>query len=367
MRIIILTLPLHVNYGGILQCYALQSVLQKMGNNVRVLSRPKYGRLYYIMKPLSVCKRLFKYFILREDISILKAPHEVINEKIELFINTYINKYIKRIWNNKIAEDFDAVVVGSDQIWRLEYFNDIEYAFLSFLEGSNIKRISYAASFGIDYCDYNETQMRNCTRLLKQFDAVSVRERSGVTICKKDFNVEAVQMLDPTLLLTADDYRKLIEKTFTLPSKGNLLVYLLDETEEKRNIVDMLAREKGLTPFYINSINKLLKPQPKVSVEQWLRSFDDADFVLTDSYHGCIFSVIFKKQFIAIANEHRGLSRFLSLFDLLSLNERLIFSYSDYKKKHYVLDKKIDYDKIDQVLIEQRTNAYEYIKLSLHL
>lgn len=370
MKIIILTLPLHTNYGGILQCYALQSVLQGMGNCVRILSRPRYRRLFYIMKPLAICKRFFRHFVLREDISILKAPHEIVSEKIDLFIDRYINKYIRRVWNNKIAEDFDAVVVGSDQIWRLKYFNDIEYAFLSFLEGSDIKRIAYAASFGVDSLDYNESQLENCARLLKQFDTVSVRENSGIRICKDYFKVDAVQMLDPTLLLTADDYRKLIEKAVTLPCKGNLLVYLLDATEEKRNIVDVLAHDKGLTPFYINdnvSISKSLKPQPKISVEQWLHSFDNADFVLTDSFHGCIFSIIFKKQFIAIANENRGLGRFLSLFDLFSLNNRLIFSYSDYRKKQSVLEEKIDYNKIDEILVKQRIRAYEYIKLSLRL
>lgn len=119
---------------------------------------------------------------------------------------------------------------------------------LGFLGDADIKRVAYAASFGVDYCEYTEEQRKNCSFLLKRFNAVSVRESSGVQLCRKYFDTQAIQVLDPTLLLSADDYKALIKKqNSTL--KGNMLVYMIDRTKEKEELVERIAQEKGLTPF----------------------------------------------------------------------------------------------------------------------
>lgn len=366
MRIAILTLPLYSNYGGILQCYALQTVLERMGYCTKVLSKPQYGISYYWIYPLAVCKRLIKRYILGKDVDILRAPHEVIRKNTDRFIKQYINKYNCIDWTSGIANKFDAIVVGSDQVWRPEYSQPIEFSFLSFLGDSKIKRISYAASFGVDECEYTEEQLKVCSSFLKKFDAVSVRETSGVKLCSDYFGVNAVQMIDPTLLLSADDYRSLINNTTTRPSKGNMLIYMLDKTEEKINLVNRIATEKGLTPFWLDSPDERnekspLKERVKMSVEQWLRSFDDAEFVFTDSFHGCVFSIIFRKQFLAIGNKERGLSRFLSLFKLFDLEERLIFSSVDYKENMPL----IEYNKIFDKLSTFQNQSMSYLKINL--
>ena len=116
MRIAIVTLPLHTNYGGILQCYALQTVLERMGHNVQVLTKPQYGRSYYIIYPLAVCKRLVKRFLLGKDVAIFKAPHQVVRQHTDRFIHKYIHQYKKRVWTSKIASRFDAIIVGSDGV-----------------------------------------------------------------------------------------------------------------------------------------------------------------------------------------------------------------------------------------------------------
>lgn len=363
MRVAILTLPLHTNYGGILQCYALQTVLQRMGHDVKVLTKRQYGLSYYWIYPLAVCKRLIKRFILGKDVDILRAPHELIRKNTDRFIGHYINKYKFSNWTSDIALKFDAIVVGSDQIWRPEYFQPIECAFLSFLGESKVKRISYAASFGVDSCEYTEKQLNICSSLLKKFDAVSVREFSGVELCSNYFGVNAVQLIDPTLLLSADDYRVLINNVVTKPSKGNMLVYILDKTEEKISLVNRIAAEKGLTPFWLDSPddhndNYPLKGQIKMPVEQWLRSFDDAEFVFTDSFHGCVFSIIFRKQFLAIGNYARGLSRFLTLFKLFNLEERLVFSSIDYKENM----PSIEYNNINDIISALRDKSILYLK-----
>lgn len=366
MRVAILTLPLHTNYGGILQCYALQTVLRRMGHDVKVLTKRQYGFCYYLIYPLAICKRLIKRYLLGIDVDILRAPHELIRKNTDRFIRNYIYKYKFRRWTPDIAEKFDAIVVGSDQVWRPEYFHPIEYAFLSFLGNSKVKRISYAASFGVDSCEYTEEQLNICSSLLKKFDAVSVREFSGVELCSNYFGVDAVQTLDPTLLLSADDYRCLMNNATTIPSKGNMLVYILDKTDEKINLVNRIATEKGLTPFWLDSPDEQnekspLKERVKMSVEQWLRSFDDAEFVFTDSFHGCIFSIIFRKQFIAVGNKSRGLSRFNSLLRLFDLKERLILSAEEYEDSL----KSIEYNNIFDKLSNLQRQSMLYLKINL--
>lgn len=369
MRIAILTLPLHTNYGGILQCYALQTVLERMGHDVKVLDKPLYKRSYYIYWGMAILKRIIKKLVLRQNISILYAPYQIerkiIRKNTDPFIKKYIHRFVKRRWNCSLAKYFDAFVVGSDQVWRPSYAKNVEQYFLSFLRDSNTKRISYAASFGFDICDeYSFKQIETCSTLLKKFDAVSVREDSAVNLCKKYFGVNAVQMLDPTLLLSADDYIELIKCEYTEPFSGNMLVYILDKTDDKVAIANRIAAEKKLKPFWIdissNDIMQKCGVKPFVSIAQWLRAFLDAEFVFTDSYHGCIFSIIFHKQFIAIGNEYRGLSRFTSLLDLFSLRNKLILTKDEYNR---VVFDEIDFKKIDVILNDWRKSAFDFLSL----
>lgn len=110
---------------------------------------------------------------------------------------------------------------------------------------------------------------------------------------------------------------------------------MIDRTREKEELVERIAQEKGLAPYWMSSETTdekfPLKQYIKMSVEQWLRSFDDAKFVLTDSFHGCVFSIIYKKQFLAVGNKKRGLSRFDSFLTLFSLQDQLILSSDKYK------------------------------------
>lgn len=375
MRIAILTLPLHTNYGGILQCYALQTVLERLGHEVKVLDKPLYKRGYYIYWGLAILKRLIKKFILHKQvISILYAPYQIermiARKNTNQFIKKYIYRYSKQTWNSSLTKHFDVFVVGSDQVWRPEYAIDIdiEMYFLSFLGESKTKRISYAASFGLDnLSEYNESQIKKCASLLRKFDAVSVRENSAVKLCKEYFDVDAIQMVDPTLLLIADDYVRLFKNETTVPSDGNLLVYILDKNEDKESICDRLASERNLIPFWLDSPDENNKDLPierrtKMPVEQWLRSFYDADFVLTDSFHGCVFSIIFRKPFIVVANSGRGLTRVESLLSLLDIKDRLLFSSNDLTVLKNALLSDIDYSEVDAKLQVYRESALTFLK-----
>ena len=333
MRIGILTLPLHTNYGGILQAYALQTVLERMGHDVCLIEKKRQPlRLPLWKAPLSYGKRIIKnltgnpFPIFYEQKMNREEP--VVRQNTDKFINKYIKRRIVDDFSDIKETDFDAIVVGSDQIWRPKYVQEIEHAFLDFTEGWNIKRIAYAASFGTDEWEYTSEQTEKCAKLLKQFDAVSVREDSGVSLCREHFHIEAEHVLDPTLLLRSGDYINLFEMAGMPKSKGTLLCYILDKTLEKMALVNKVADEKHFVPFRVNSLventKASLHERIQPPVEQWLRGFYDAEFVITDSFHACVFSIIFNKPFIVMGNTGRGLSRFSSLFSTFGLTDCLL-------------------------------------------
>ena len=227
MKIGILTLPLHTNYGGILQAWALQTVLERMGHEVKVLSRDKKYKLtpffWLVRVPSRIIRRMFgkKVGILNE------VYYNKVQEQIRVNIEPTINQYVHRDkrYLDKISEkDYDCFVVGSDQIWRPKYIKStlkstIENAFLGFAKEWNVHRISYAASFGTDEWEYTPEQTMIVRELIKKFAAVSVREKSGRDLCQKNLGINAEHLLDPTMLLSKEDWLNLVPRSKFIKKK----------------------------------------------------------------------------------------------------------------------------------------------------
>ena len=208
MKIAIITLPLNTNYGGILQAYALQTVLQRMGHDVQHLQpKVEFHPLHPVWKmPFVWSKRLLrKCFGGEWRLPVFEHPHRWIRRYTDVFIYKHIEMrpLSDEEWNASLAKDYDVFMVGSDQVWRPCYALPLERYFLSFLDdtGSN-PRIAYAASFGTENCEFSANQILDCRKLLQKFSFVSVREQSGTEICKRIFGVNASHVLDPTLLLS---------------------------------------------------------------------------------------------------------------------------------------------------------------------
>lgn len=355
MKIAIITLPLHTNYGGILQAYALQTVLQRMGHDVQHLQpKVEFPPLHPAWKmPLVWSKRLLRKCFLGEwKLPIFEHPHRWMRRYTDVFIHQHIvmRSLLDEEWNASLAKDYDVFIVGSDQVWRPCYALPIERYFLSFLDdtGSN-PRIAYAASFGTEICEFSAKQILDCSKLLQKFSFVSVREQSGVEICKQLFGVRASHLLDPTLLLSKDDYLKLIQNQ--KPSKGNLMVYVLDETPDIRLFISQIAASEKLVPFNANYSlgNRLGIPQ--LPIENWLRGFVDAELIITDSFHACVFAIIFNKPFICLGNDERGMSRFHSLLDLFGLQHCLL------NEKQSFEISKINWEKVNLKLDQLRKES----------
>lgn len=356
MRIAILTIPLNANYGGILQAYALQTTLEKLGNHeVVVLDNP------YLLKMPPKFLRPFVY-AMRLVGRKLGMYHGNIKKEVAQntycantyhFVNTNIHEYYINGLEDIPKDRFDAIVVGSDQIWRSYffhlYFGEMPDAFLRFTDGWKIKRIAYAPSFGVETWEYTAEETEECKKYIQKMDAVSCREVEGVEMCKKHLNCDTVKhVLDPTMLLTKDDYQKFV--TINKEKTGKLLVYVMDPTEDKQRLIDTIASKYCLVP---NSIYKSGVKSPP-SVEFWLQQFEDAEFVVTDSFHACVFSIIFGKEFIAYGNKNRGLSRFTSLLRMFGLEDRLILSFDEYIDKEIVSSITESQKKLEELRIESK-------------
>ncbi len=368
MKIGILTQPLRTNYGGLLQAYALQTVLNRLGHEVLIINRcytdptksllPKVLRIKNIIIGRDVaCKNINEITFAEKNIS------RFIKEKYTLTEAIYTTSELETCLDK---ENMNAIVVGSDQVWRPRYSPNIYNYFLDFAESKDIKRYSYAASFGVNTWEFNQNETEKCSQLAQVFDGITVRESSAIDLCKENLGVKAKLVLDPTMLLSVQDYMEILGNN-TQKSNGELFTYILDSCDEKDVIIEKIAESANNQPFccmpklkltYKNA-KKSLKDCQFPAVEQWLQSFADAKMVVTDSFHGTVFSIIFNKPFWVVANSRRGNTRMESLLELFGLKERMITEENIANKD---LNATIDWDKVNRIKKDWQEKSMEFLK-----
>lgn len=378
MKIGILTQPPHINYGGVIQNWALQQVLKRMGHEPILINRA-YGTPYStfcsIQIRASISAFIHRYFLgntrhfirnpFKKGFTFfypLCCDKKFVNQKIKKTKQLFSDKDLLQYVNK---EDLDAYIVGSDQVWREEYSPSILNYFLSFLSGDSTSlRIAYAASFGKSAKYISKDKMPRCRELLHRFDAVSVREYEGLEILKRDFDYhKGVKVLDPTLLLSADDYRRQIsDKDFLGKTRPHVAAYILDESEDKSAILAEVASQLELP---VKTFSGEFRGEKMLSVSQWLAEFEGANFVVTDSFHGCVFSIIFHKPFVAIANKDRGIDRFVSLLRDAGLEDRLVYSSDDFNTRKESLLIAPDYMAVEQRMTMLRKASLDFLSNAL--
>ena len=354
-KIGLLNLQVDDNFGGHLQRFALVTVLQRLGCEIIHLNTRMPGakktvfkyikgglkRLllypYYAIakKKQFIPPRFFKYYIKHEPVT-------------EAFYEKYIPHTTRIFSNEELAKHsyFDYYLVGSDQVWRKSIaanYGLFTYMF-DYLPSDKI-RIAYGASLGTDKNELSDEDVVKFSELYSYFRTVSVREQSGLDLLKSYScdNPTPECVLDPTLLLTAQDYSDVINAGNTTSLKEKIFCYILDMNEDKMTLIKDIAKAKGLD-YCIWSREK------HYSVEQWLRSFRDADFIITDSYHGLLFSLIFNKSFHLFRNQFRGNARFDSIVISLGVD----------------LDRELqDYTKINQAIVEKREQSIRFLENSI--
>lgn len=382
MRIGILTHPLHGNYGGMLQAFALCQVLRTLQHEPVLFQYRKHQKSpnVYIRSTL----RRLALWLCRQG-NIYTERLNSIGKQNYFMALDFETKYIGSVeymppCNNSEdaplyskSSEFDCFIVGSDQVWRCLYVRDLRtvpFFFLRFFpESLRRKSIAYAASFGSDQWEGTPEETSICKKLLQQFKSVSVREHSGISLCQEVFDTPAEQMPDPTLLLHPSDYeQQIIKREKTIGHKRPFIAsYILDENEETQRALQFIAKQLNLP--YQNLMPHTEAHKRKDSfvnnVAQWLRYFRDADFIVTDSFHGCVFSIIFNKPFICFGNHSRGSARFDSLLGTFDLKERLISPSNETELSH-LLQSPIDWARINSIHDAERTRGLRFLQDNLN-
>lgn len=355
MKIGIQTQPLTTNYGGILQNYALQTILRRFGHEVVTFDLLKYTWFDWSRDFL---KNIIRKLIGRKPKIIVTPPRKDKKEKpLRTFVHKNINLTTRvRRLSKPLVESYkiDTLVVGSDQVWRPIYNYCIEDMFFKYAERLDVKKIAYAASFGTEHWEFSQTQTANCAALAKKIQAISVREDSGVGLCEKYLGVNATHVLDPTLLLTSDDYDvlcKCISKR-----EPFVFAYVLDINDRKIADIKSFAEAREL-PYIIKSAGSNILEND--SVELWLSYFRDAAFVITDSFHGTAFSINYSKDFLVYTNSHRGNSRFESLLTLFNLKHRVVENIDSFITP-------IDWEEVNVILSTERLKSMSWLHNSLN-
>lgn len=370
-RALIRTLPLwRGNYGGVLQAYALQRVLTDLGWSADVdiserLPWPRGFRRIALDTGSRLASRPLGYRqrMLSENVEVAQFVATEI-ATVRLFIGDMVA-------NRALLEQYDAIVCGSDQIWRSDY-GDVGSYLLDFVpEGWLATRVAYAASFGVERPPSDLSVFR---AYAQRFAAVSVREAAGVVAASELWGVEAEHVVDPTMLLPTSLYEGLIEQGVdSMTTSNSLVVYVLDDSPGLRALVDESARRLGLEVSRAGVARRQRAPNEgpvRPGVEDWLAHIAESRAVLTDSFHGCVFALMFNKPFAAIGNARRGMARFVSLLDTFGLRENLVeLDESDVAvaaaRVEEVLVAPVVWERVNSLIGAERTRGREFLTRAL--
>lgn len=353
MKIGLLTFHTSNNFGALLQVYATLKILKELGHDCEIINlrrRPGNKLVSYIY-------------------------NDLLNRGFKQFRDTFLQPQTKQYYAgddlSELNDQFDCFLVGSDQVWRTRFTGDLALNYFLDFASDKVLKVSYASSFGISAWTETPQLTPAVKALLHRFNAVSVREDSGVEICRNEFGVKAEHVLDPTLLLQGDDYDEVISDKMPQIPQRYCATFLLDANGPLDQRLTQMVKS-GLACEVISlSIPKLrfmgkaLDWKPR-RVGEWVYLMKNAEYVITESFHCTVFAILFRKKFICIVNERRGRARLESLLGLLGLSERLVDECDCNKQSiSELLSKEIDYADVHKLLAKLKTQSVEYLKSAL--
>lgn len=337
------------NYGSLLNGYAEYCLLKKeFGKEVLMLQKPGVESTDPEISEGHNTRFVRKYYD-PEDISPAMPYSEL----------------------KKLNEICDCFCAGSDQIWNynLSFHENLYLPFVN----EDKKLISFATSFGHKRDKTPDEAKPRIREYLQRYNAISVREQFDLDILSNNYGIKGTLVFEPVFCINQQYYLDLIKHSALNLNKPYLLTYILDPTPEKREAILYYAKQTGLQIVNIlsgnpNERNKNLLDLPgtleDVGAEDFLKAFANADFVITDSFHGTAFSIIFNKQFLSIGNYGRGYERFIDLLDRLKLKDRLVST-----PKSIPHDKKflspIDYTETNAIIEAEAKRTVEWFKYAV--
>lgn len=381
MRVALVIFRLGPSHGSILQSYALYRCLRQLGHQVTVVDAqwPLPFRRWWRPTASRLVRRLIGQY--HGPVFYRGDYPPVMMSRLSSFIECGFGKDLITVRNpRELAAagrlDVDAYVVGSDQTWRPGYVHDVRHYFLSFVPaGRPVRRIAYAPSFGTAKWEYPPALEAECRRLLQRFDAVSVREAEGVRLCAAHFGVEARHVLDPTMLLTREDYLAMTltasattsapkEAPAAVASPAGYVGYsLVDFSAPNLEMIRQVASMLGLPSRRLNAkIDDYRAPMAEripPSVEDWLDGIGRSRLMVADSFHATVFAILLNRPFVVLANTERGLSRLQSLLSMVGLENRLVSRPEQITSE--LLSAPIDWSAVNARLAVERQASMDFL------
>jgi len=377
-KVAIVTLIGYFNYGNRLQNYATQEVLKYLGCNVETIVY--YKRVEFKKEPLDVTiKRKMESFFNKTN----KQRYDALKSKLtyilykdliyertrtfKLFTQMNISEsdviYDDYLFNN-LAEDYDFFVAGSDQVWHPFIENKSLY-FLSFAPKE--KRIAYAPSFGV--AELPESCFEEYKKYISEIPHISVREQSGADIIKKLTGREAVVLVDPTLMLTKEKWVSISKPAIYKPSRRYLLTYFLGKlNNDVKKLVKIIAAHRNLEIVQLTTFKD--KKRFTADPAEFIDYVNSSDIILTDSFHGAVFSILFEKPFIVFDRIHEGPSMISRIETLLSKFELESRRWKNIRNKNNINNLinnlfEVDFSHVPPILEAERKKAIDFLKMAL--
>jgi hypothetical protein len=354
MKIGILTFHRAINYGAVLQTYALQTSIEKLHVTNEVIDY-RCKKIEEMYQPFFNAKSFSTWIkcLLRSP-KIRKKTQKFYSFR-DRYIKTGVRPYLSSEEMSEINKEYDCFVVGSDQVWNKDCTGFDNTYFLNFVQEDE-KKNSYAASFGTD--QVSAKCVDEYTRLLENFRYISVREHQGQAIVKELLHREASIEIDPTFLLTQEEWKRMA----TRPIDGNyILLYLMQSSGSLLHFAEDLSKKTGLKICYIcDNLKKPIRAEylRAVGPEEFVGLFASASYVVTNSFHGTVFSIIMNKNFfLQLQAPGSANARLENIMDTYNLRTRQIVN-----GKNDYLDQEVDYGPIDEQIMIERKKSMDYLK-----
>lgn len=360
-KICVITRHAIVNYGSFLQTFATQKLFEELGYEVTILDYVRPDENYHNVTDLLLkkSKKWNKNFFTRTLYTGIQWPDHYISGK---FFETLRNKSLnlsdrieKPLLQYSKIPKADYYCTGSDQVWGEIAQDDLDPAYFWNFLPNNSNKIAFSASFGKHVYDTN--RINKFKSLLQDYKTISVRENSAVDIVRKS-GKESFQILDPTMIYGGDNWKRIIPKN---SERHYVLLYQLNTSKEMDEYAKRFAKKVGLPLIRVSveahNFMKNGRFRWCLSPFKFLSYVANADYMITDSFHGTAFAIMFNKQFLEVLPKEKQ-ARNRSVLEQFGLEDRIVNDLNDYS----LSERKIDYIKVNQKLDTLREESYKIMK-----
>ena len=348
------------NYGSALQAFALQSVIGQMGAKAVIIEEP--------MENQSFARRILSdvFYLIKPEkhYGFIKKSRRLVEERLCRGKTAKIDKFVQ---NNIVTVSLDEareeieqgnciMLAGSDQIWNIINAPINPYFLFEFVNSTNVKKISYAASIGM--AELSKEQKQYYSKVLKTFNVISFREQIACDLLKDYIDCSEIRCdIDPTLLLSKNFWKSLCSKRIV--KEAYVFVYILRPNDELIHMAKVLAAEKNLKIIFVGQFNDKFSNVETINnagVEDFLSYIKNAEYIITNSFHGTVFSILFEKKFVSVRIQSTA-SRVENLLSELNLESHLISRISELD----VINNEYNIDMVECRLNELRKDSLDYL------